>query len=1776
MTFPEINPTRSEKYSVNKRDHSWIWDICLIAVLLIGAYFRFTGIQWDSTYHLHPDERFLTMVETAISPVEKPGDYFNTDVSSLNPNNRGYTYYVYGTLPLFITRYVAQWFNMTGYDQVNVVGRVLSGVFDLGTVFLVYLIGKRLYRNAKLGLLAALFSSLAVLQIQLSHYFAVDTFANFFTYAAVYIAVLIMTGEPLKRLPVAVTDSDDPPAQSILPHWVTMHWKTLASYALFGIFFGMAMACKVSAYPLALLLPLAAWLHYARQNPEDRQNWTPVLLRNLVLAGVIAFLVFRIFQPYAFTGPGFFGMKLNPNWLNNLKELSAQSKGDIDVPFALQWARRPITFAWTNMVKWGLGIPLGLLAWGGFAWMAWRMIKGDWQKHLLLWGWTAFVFISQSINWVRAMRYQLPIYPALALIAAWALFKLFESGDDVIRKITTFNINWRKVLAVIIGIVVIAGSVLWAFAFSRIYTRPVTRVAASEWIYRNVAGALDLTIETSSGNVQQPLAYRNGASFSYSQPFEVGFALEEDASVTGVRLEHLASLQQDYPMLSVIASVMQKGDGGGDLKAVGFVQSTLQPTSDPRGDNTTIKFDFPGQVSKGTVYTLRLDVAEPDKVARIYGSIEILYTVNGQQKSKMLPQASFQLAQGVDFSTAFFPVESGLIKGIWLNRVVDTQLTPGTKQLDVILMNNANPQEVIATGKVVDTFLPKSDVRGEKVWVVFDHPVALDQTQIYNLHLQMTQGTGALAFYNEVTAIESTWDDPLPLSMNGYNNFGYDDGIYGNILNFEMYWDDTATKLNRMENILDQTDVIFITSNRQWGTIPRVPERYPLSTVYYRDLLGCPADQDLLVCYQNAQPGMYTGKLGFDLVEVFQSNPNLGGFQINDQSAEEAFTVYDHPKVLIFRKNASYNSDAVHALLEKVDLTKAVHLTPRQAGTIKGNLMLSDTSLKKQQAGGTWTKLFDPQSLVNRSQTAAVIVWYLAVLLLGWMVYPMVRLALKNLPDRGYAVSRLVGLVTVALITFWAGSAGISFSRTTIGVVIGVLFAVNLGLAIWQRRELKAEFKKLKGLFLTVEVLMLLFFLADLAIRYNNPDLWHPWRGGEKPMDLSYLTAVIKSTTFPPYDPWYSGGYINYYYFGYVIVGTLVKFLGIIPDVAYNLILPTWFGMTALGAFSIGWNLFGRETTDENGQPRGKVDWKAFGAGISAAMLLLVLGNLGTVRMIWQGWQKLVAPDGVITDASFLQHLSWAWQGFGKMLGGMKLPYGFGDWLWLPSRALPGDTITEFPFFTFTYADLHAHLIALPITLLVIVWGISLLKGKWQWWHDGKSRGWAGFSASLLLGSLAIGVLRPTNTWDYPTYLALSAVILLYVIFRYASLPPALLPRLPQWLRKAVVAAAALSALYVVSSLMIVPFTQSYAQAYGTVDVWKGDHSPFWSYLVHWGLFLFVILSWMVWETREWLANTPVSALEKIKPFSGTIQTLAVLFAVILLVMAFLGVKIGWVSIPVAVWALILIFRPNQPDAKRLILFMIGTAMFLTTFVELFALQGDIGRMNTVFKFYYQAWTMLAIASAAALTWLFPAVTTRWRLGTSSIWQVALAFLVFGAALYPLTATMDKARDRFNDTLPKTLDGTAFMKTSVYYDVQGTYELSQDYDGIQWMRSNVIGSPVLVEGNTVEYRWGNRYTIYTGLPGILGWNFHQRQQRGFIDYNGIADRLIDIPAFYSTTDVQETLAFLKKYNVTYIILGQEERALYPGDGLLKFDQYDGIYWKKVFSEKATEIFEVIR
>ena len=191
----------------------------IVGLLVAGALLRLTNLNWDKFTHIHPDERFLTMVTSAMQlPELSLGEFFDSTKSQMNPYNIGYDFFVYGTLPLFIVRVVAEivqkinefahiWLqpgsggpliNLTGYDGVHLVGRFLSGLFDLGVVWLIYLIGRRLY-SVRVALLAAAFYAFAVLALQQSHFYTVDTFGTFFAVLTFYFAVRVAQGANPER-----------------------------------------------------------------------------------------------------------------------------------------------------------------------------------------------------------------------------------------------------------------------------------------------------------------------------------------------------------------------------------------------------------------------------------------------------------------------------------------------------------------------------------------------------------------------------------------------------------------------------------------------------------------------------------------------------------------------------------------------------------------------------------------------------------------------------------------------------------------------------------------------------------------------------------------------------------------------------------------------------------------------------------------------------------------------------------------------------------------------------------------------------------------------------------------------------------------------------------------------------------------------------------------------------------------------------------------------------------------------------------------------------------------------------------------------------------------------------------------------------------------------------------------------------------------------------------------------------------------------------------------
>jgi YYY domain-containing protein len=1738
--------------------HTLIFNLALVLILLVGAFLRFSGVNWGEYSFMHPDERFLLMVGSAIEPVDSWSEYFDTAISSLNPHNRGYGFYVYGTLPLFLARYLVQAvYGQSGMAEMTDVGRLLSACADLLIVLLVGVIALRLY-GKRVALLAAAFSAAAVLQIQQSHYYTMDPFATLFTVLAIYYVVQIATDVRPVRLchpPYRLTE--------ILAHPLFMN--SLG----FGIALGCAVASKINAAPVAMMLPVALLVRITLVPAEQRQRFSVQAFWFLIMGAVISILVFRLFQPYAFRGPGFLGMLPNEAWIANLREQRLQAAGDVDFPPALQWARRPVWFSLQNMVLWGFGLPLGLLSWAGFLWVGWRMWKGDWQRHILLWGWVAFYFVWQSLQFNPTMRYQYPVYPFLAIFAGWAVVALYDRRPTLAHPeaqtvgLTRLRPTWNRLLAIFMGGAVLLGTYTYAFAFLGIYTQPLTRVDASYWIFQNIPGPINLHIQTADGTYNQPLTYPYDYILRPDMPFSESFRANESGVLSEVY----------FP--SVVDPHAAVGDKTLTLELAPMAEGLVQPSQgsvelsfppsqqDLTNQKSVIQLNQPFELVAGQTYLINLDLPINQGPLTLSGWLDL--TINRPDGGYLAQSVSVKDALiGVTqaFTTSFTAQADGYIAEVVLNQVQEADPVSSEQTLSLTISGSS---QVMASASLRLDLSQDVGGRADGLSIVFDTPLQLEEGELYHLTLSVEPGSGGVILKGIPIANEGDWDDGLPLRIGNYDGFA---GIYPLDLNFHMYRDDNPEKLARFQRILDESEYILITSSRQWGSLPRLPERFPLVTQYYRYLLGCPADKEIEWCYNVAQVGDFQGELGFELVKVFQSDPTLGPLRINTQFAEEAFTVYDHPKVFVFHKTDSYDSQRVSELLGGIDISKVVRITPKKASSYPADLMLPAERLQEQRQGGTWSELFDTQAVHNRSQWVGVILWYLSIALLGLAVYPLVRLALPGLADRGYPLARTAALLILAYLAWLGGSVNIPFERNTITVIVLLVVGLGVVLAFLQRDELRQEWREGRRYFLLIEGLFLAFFLVGLLIRLGNPDLWHPWKGGERPMDFSYFNAILKSSSFPPYDPWYAGGYLNYYYYGFVLVGVLVKWLGFVPAFAYNLILPTVFALIALGAFSAAWNLSHRSGS------RFSLGLISFLPAMAASAFMVVLGNLGSLRMILQGYQRLAAPGGVIDGGGVLTRILWTFEGLGKALAGANLPYSLGDWYWNPSRVIPapGDVepITEFPYFTVLYGDPHAHLFALPVALLALGWVISVALGSGRWRSLGSG------ALGFILGALAIGALYPINLSDIYSYLPLGLVAIAYSLWRHhdAASTRWLAPVPPKF-RRFLLPAFGVILLAGLVLLLYRPYTWWYGQAYGSVALWTGSRTPISSYLIHWGLFLFLILSWMAWETRDWMARTPLSALRKLEPYKRLIQSGILVLLLLTMGMLWAGVRIAWLVLPLAAWAGVLLLRPGMSEPKRVVLFLFGTGLLITLMVEVIVVVGDIGRMNTVFKFYLQVWTFFAVGAAAALGWLLRemhAWTARWR----TAWQISFALLVATAAMFTLLGTTAKIKDRMVPEAPHTLDGMAFMEYATFDELGQQMDLSQDYAAIHWMQENVTGSPVIVEANSGRlYQWFSRFTIYTGLPGVLGWDNHQRQQRALLPPEWVNNRLVEINQFYLTTDEQVARTFLQKYDVGYIILGQLERINYAGEGLGKFPALEGNLWRRVYQDRGTEIYRVI-
>lgn len=937
------------------------------------------------------------------------------------------------------------------------------------------------------------------------------------------------------------------------------------------------------------------------------------------------------------------------------------------------------------------------------------------------------------------------------------------------------------------------------------------------------------------------------------------------------------------------------------------------------------------------------------------------------------------------------------------------------------------------------------------------------------------------------------WDDGLPLGL-----VGVDPAAYPSV-ELHVWEPDSVDKLARLAGQLAEVDYVVETSPRVWNSVVRIPERFP-STIELFDALD-------------------DGRLGFERVATFASPPRLGPFRLDSNAVEEAFSVYDHPEVRIWQRVHDIGAAAIFTALDPQAADNAVHLTPAQAAT-HGARLTAD-----ERAENALAPSFDDSFATSRVFGAPVVQllgWAVLIALIAIATWIVAAPVLGRLPDAGAGVAATLGLVgIVAATVLLAGGAGLVLSRGLVAAIITALL-VAAAVAVWRRPAmLREHWLAKRRAIVTAVVVSVAGGALALLLRVLNPDLWNRYTGGEKPFELAMLTSVLRARTLPPPDLWFSGGALNYYYGGSLLVATPARVLRTAPGLTFNLGIGLVGALVAGAAYSAGagvWSLHTVLVRDfvqkrTKSLTRTRVDDRgARRAGALAAAFVLLVPNVATVVAV-------------------ARH---AFRRAGSSF----------DW-WAPSRVVAGQPlVTEFPAWTVVFADLHAHLLGLPVmlTLAAVLCAGVLLVG------DRHRPAVAVMGAAGGLIGLLVGAIRTVNTWDAPV----AAVLVLVT----AGVVVALVARQRgRWVGVAVAAVCALAALVVPWW----PFTRRLIVAdFGLLPV--ADPTPLLRLLAQFGLWSAVSAVAItlvavdlvprsadraVWRAAHgpsrWWASIAGAALVVL----GVAGLVAIAASIGRLALAAaIGLALGCTGGAVA------IVRRHRRDGAAvsdgattatggLVCLALGWAAIAV--IEVVSLDEGVARVNTVFKGWFQAWWLLAVGSAVVVTVLLSG--RRVRIVGCSI--VALATVMAAAFAGVLVPARLHARDGVSGA---GFDGMSFLRAGLTIEDNGVgFDPGDDRLLLDWLRANVTGFPTVVEAPGNGYRWTARVGSYAGLPTVIGWPYHQSQQRPG-DGDEIARRIADVTALYTAAVDQATaLRVLWRYDAAYVMFGTAERALTEDD-----------------------------
>ena len=774
-----------------------------------------------------------------------------------------------------------------------------------------------------------------------------------------------------------------------------------------------------------------------------------------------------------------------------------------------------------------------------------------------------------------------------------------------------------------------------------------------------------------------------------------------------------------------------------------------------------------------------------------------------------------------------------------------------------------------------------------------------------------------------------------------------------------------------------------------------------------------------------------------------------------------------------------------------------------------------------------------------------VLIWWLIIQLIALLALPITLKLLRFLPDRGVGFARQVGLLLAGYL-FWL-LVMLGVLQNTTPCIVAVLVGIGaLSVAIWAREgpQMWALLGERKRLIMVTEGLFAVALAGFALFRAYNPEIV----ATEKPMEFAFINGILRSRTFPPKDPWLAGYAISYYYFGYVLAAMLTRLSGLPSDITFNLTGITLFALVTSGSFSLVYNLVqaAREHILQGGKAsRLTGDTGSLWAGGLGALLVPLMGNL-------EGVLELIRARG-LGSAAF-----WQWLD----IKGMPPPTisstwypDDGWWWWRASRVIHDrdalgqsvEVIDEFPFFSFLLGDNHPHVLALPFVLLALALALNVLLSHSASSRRGDARGeavgavglgarlrallmdlWPGGAIDLLLWGPLLGSLGFLNTWDYPIYLGI--FLLCYAAHRSRQRAA-----LGDWLADTIALGVVLGILGIGLYLPFYLGFRSQAGGIGWVGIFK---TRLHQYLLMMGVFIYCVASLLIALLLRLRRSQEGGGIPLAAWAAGGVFLLLTLFAA----------GQGWWTAALTLFlaglaaALCLWGLWGRGDVERngvllspstvFVLLLIIVGLLLTGFVEFFFLKDTFGtRMNTVFKFYYQAWVLLAIASAYAIHDLLERLAHAagaLRAGLA-VWSAGAIILILAGLSYTVAAIPSKAGGFGGQP---TLDGTRYI----------AQHRPEDYGTVLWLREHAPEDAVMLEapgGSYSEYNW---ISAHTGIPTLLGWGGHELQWRGSYDIPG--QREPDIAAIYQGVDTVRTASLLAKYGIDYVYIGRLEKIKY--------------------------------